>query len=88
MPPLSSEQVMALLDKLATDDVYRALFQNNLGAALAQLPGQPAIPPGVVPGGCLRPVQLASKAAIQASLQVLHDQLMGTNNHIPKLLEA
>jgi putative modified peptide len=88
MPALSSEQTMALLKKLATDDNYRSLFQKDLGGALAQLPGKPAIPAGVESGGCLRPVQLASKAAIEASLEALHDRMVGNDNHIPKLLEA
>ena len=38
--PLSPEQANALLDRLSTDDKYRALFSSDPGAALGQLRGQ------------------------------------------------
>lgn len=79
---------MALLVKLSHDDDFRKLFVNDLGAALGQLPGAPGIPKGVEPGGCLQPVKLASKEALHESIQQLHATMMGSDNHIPKLLEA
>jgi putative modified peptide len=85
---LNSEQVNALLDKLSSDDNYRKTFVNDLGTALAQLPGQPGIPKGVESGGCLMPVQLADKATIARTKQALHDALISSDTHVPKVLEA
>lgn len=85
---LNSEQTLEMLNKLATDDDYRKLFVNDLGAALAQLQGSPAVPKGVAPGTCLMPEKLASKQTIQSTIKKLHNDLMGSDNYIPKILEA
>jgi putative modified peptide len=85
---LTSDQVSALLDKLSTDDDYRKLFVSDLGSALAQLPGRPGIPKGVVVGGCLMPAQLADKQRIIDTRKALQASLSGQDAHVPKVLEA
>ena len=85
---LTGEQVNALLEKLSTDDKFRTLFTDNLGAALKLLPGAPGIPDNVQPGGCLRPVKLADKDVIAKSKQKMYEGMTAMQPHIPKVLEA
>lgn len=84
---LSREQVDALLVLLSSDDEYRDLFQKNLAAALAKLPGAPAVPPGTAAGACLMPAQLASKQQLAASRERLVNDHLAFNTQIPKILE-
>jgi putative modified peptide len=84
---LNPEQIEALLDLLSTNQGYRDLFVNDLGAALAKLPGNPSVPPGLPDDSCLRPTKLASMEAIARTRVLLNrfpDQLQA---FIPKLLE-
>ncbi|MBB5207827.1 NHLP-related RiPP peptide [Chiayiivirga flava] len=86
--PLNLEQMRCLFEKLAEDDDYRALFMADLGAALAQLPGAPAVPAGLVAGGCFRPNNLASKEALRAVRDRVVTIALAGNPMIPKMLEV
>lgn len=86
--PLSPEQANALLDRLSTDDKYRALFSSDPGAALGQLPGAPGLPADCEPGMCLRPTQLADKQAIAEAREKILQGLVAMQPYLPKLLEA
>ena len=81
------EQADALLDKLAGDPAYRALFQQDKAAAFAQLPGSPKPPPGIEPGCCLDPKALASPEKLKASRDALRQNLTSLVNYMPHLLE-
>jgi putative modified peptide len=84
---LTTEQIDAMLGKLASDDTYRTLFTQDLGAALAQLPGAPTVPWMAGPGCCLRPAKLVSKEVIAQTRQTLLQRLDTLEPFIPKLLE-
>ncbi|KFN49572.1 NHLP-related RiPP peptide [Arenimonas composti] len=87
---LSDSLVDKLLDKLATDDDFRAAFQNDPRQALASLGYGPAADAGVQRGAwmCLAVSQLASKDAIAASRDALRAQLLSAKSaHSPILLE-
>lgn len=81
------EQADALLDKLANDPAYRALFQQDKAAAFARLPGSPALPPDLEPGCCLDPEKLASPEKIKATREALSKNLTSLVNYLPHLLE-
>lgn len=85
---LSREQVDALLGRLSSDDEFRKLFQDDLAAALAKLPGSPAVPPGCKPGACLMPTKLASKEALAQARDRLVDDYLAFGTLIPKILES
>lgn len=84
---LTGEQADALLAKLSSDDAYRELFQRDIAAAFAQLPGQPAPPEGLTEGCCLQPLDLASKQQISDARDALRSALTSMVQHIPHLLE-
>jgi putative modified peptide len=84
---LTQEQADALLQKLSTDDDFRALFQKDVGAAFQQLPGKPAAPADLTPGCCLVPKTLASKAKIAATRSALLSTLTSRVEHKVFLLE-
>lgn len=75
---LSDETAAALLDKLASDDDFRALFQKDPRQALAAVGHGPAADPSVKEGlwSCLQVSGLASKDAIRASRDTLRRQLV------------
>ena len=81
------EQADALLDRLANDPEYRALFQQDKVAAFAKLPGSPKPPPDLEPGCCLEPKELASPEKIKATRDALRQNLTSLVNHLPHLLE-
>lgn len=84
---LTREQVDALLTQLSTDKDYHALFQTDLPAALARLPGAPQVPKGTQPGSCLRPQALASMEALAAARERIARDWFSLEAQIPKILE-
>lgn len=74
---ISDETAAALLDKLATDDSFRDLFQRDPRKALAAVGHAPAADASVEDGpwDCLSVDQLASKESIKASRDTLRKQL-------------
>lgn len=85
---LTPEQADALLNKLATDDAFRDLFQNDIGAAFKQLPGQPSPPPDLTPGCCLQPRQLASKEKLSQARDELYKSLTSLVEYKPHFIET
>lgn len=78
---LSEKTVDTLLDKLSSDDEFRAKFQANPRMALAAVGHQPAAKAKDSDQGqwmCLQTTQLASKDAIKASREVLRKQLLSS----------
>lgn len=75
---LSEESAAALLDKLASDDDFRDLFQKDPRKALAAVGHAPAADPSVEDGlwSCMSVSRLASKADISASRDTLRKQLV------------
>ncbi len=75
---LSEDTVDALLDKLATDDGFRALFQKDPRAALAQVGDKASADRAVTEGAwsCLAVGELASKETIKATRDSLRKQLV------------
>lgn len=74
---LSDETAAKLLDKLASDDDFRALFQKDPRQALAQVGHAPAADASVTDGiwNCMTVSKLADKQAIAASRDTLRKQL-------------
>lgn len=74
---LSDETAAKLLDKLATDDDFRDLFQKNPRQALADVGHAPAADASVKEGlwSCLSVSKLADKKDIAASRDTLRRQL-------------
>jgi putative modified peptide len=85
---LTTEQADALLDKLANDAAYRDLFQKDVAAAFALLPGAPLPPPDLEPGCCLEPEKLASPEQILATRDALRKSLTSLVEYKPHLLEG
>lgn len=88
---LSEDTVDALLDKLATDDGYRALFQKDPRAALAQVGHKPSADPAVTEGAwaCMAVGELASKETIKATRDSLRKQLVSAKAaHHPIALDV
>lgn len=75
---LSEDTVDALLDKLSSDDDFRARFQKDPRQALASVGHAAARDAGVEDGAwaCMSVNQLASKEAIKASRDALRTQLL------------
>lgn len=75
---LSEDTVDSLLDKLATDDDFRATFSKDPRAALAAVGHKPSADASVAEGAwmCMGVNQLASKEAIKASRNALRQQLL------------
>ena len=84
---LTAEQADELLRRLSSDESFRKLFQNDPGAAFAQLPGKPALPTDLPEDCCLTPANLASPKTIAASRQALVERLTGKGAHLPHILE-
>ncbi len=83
--PLPADIVDQLLDKLASDDDFRALFSNDPEAALTQLGHKP--PPGSC--DCMTPGKLADKQTIAASRDSMRELLiLGTLSQIPNKLDV
>jgi putative modified peptide len=82
---LSEPIVDRLLDKLCTDDAFRALFADDARAALASLGHSPASDPSIVEGAwwCLKVESLASKEVIRQSRNELRRQF--TMSFLPQL---
>lgn len=74
---LSDETAAKLLDKLASDDDFRDLFQKDPRQALAQVGHAPAADSSVKEGiwTCMSVSHLADKKAIAASRDTLRKQL-------------
>ena len=74
---LSDETAAKLLDKLASDDDFRTLFQKDPRQALAQVGHAPAADASVKEGiwTCMSVSSLADKKAIAASRDTLRKQL-------------
>jgi putative modified peptide len=77
---LSEDTVDSLLDKLATDDDFRATFSKDPRAALAAVGHKPSADASVAEGAwmCMGVNQLASKEAIKASRKALREQLLAS----------
>lgn len=83
MNGLTRAQAAVLVNKLATDDAFRALFSENPAAALLAV-----VAPGVQ-YACFRTNTLASKAVLQKSLDALTDELVACCGSMkPNSLEA
>jgi putative modified peptide len=79
---LSDELADKLLDKLSTDDTFRAHFQSNPRAALASIGFAAAANAGADEHGlwsCCAVPQLASKEAIAASRDELRKQFQAAS---------
>lgn len=88
---VSEDIVDALLDKLATDDGFRALFQKDPRAALAQVGDKASADSSVKEGAwnCMAVGELASKEAIKATRDALRKQLVSAQAaQSPIALEA
>ncbi len=88
---LSEDTVDTLLDKLATDDDFRATFSKDPRTALASIGHEPSADPEVTEGAwmCMGVSQLASKEAIKASRDALRQQLLASKAaHSPISLEV
>lgn len=89
---LSEKTVDTLLDKLSSDDDFRAQFQANPREALAAIGHQPAAKAKDADSGlwsCLQTTQLASKDAIKSSREVLRKQLLASQGaYTPVNLEV
>jgi putative modified peptide len=88
---ISNKLVDVLLDKLSSDNAFRALFETDPRAALASLGDQEA--QSAAPGArgvwtCLAVSQLASKEHIAASRQELRRQLSVDGVFSPFHLES
>jgi putative modified peptide len=81
--PLTPGLVDKLLDKLGSDDQFRADFLKDPEAAMKQL-GAPA---NFKCGGCLKPTQLASKDVIQHTRATIRNALLGVDEHEVQSLE-
>jgi putative modified peptide len=84
---LTPEQADALLHNLSTDEGYRSLFQTDLTAAFAKLPGSPKPPDDISSGCCLEPQKLASMEQIQQARTALQKSLTSLIEYKPHLLE-
>jgi putative modified peptide len=84
----SGEFVDRLLDKLGSDDDFRARFQTDPRAAVESLGHKPA-PEDARDLMCLKCTELASPAQIKASRGELRKQLLsGQASHSPINLEV
>ena len=81
---LTHEQTWKLLEALATDDIFRAQYQEKPAVALANL-GIPAETIVNLHYRCLAPVRIGPKEAFQAALQKLTDEAVQRfgSMHIP-----
>jgi putative modified peptide len=87
----SAETIDALLDKLSTDDQFRALFQRNPRAAFASVGHAEAREGGATEGlwACCQTKELASKEQIRAARDQLRTQLLSEQaSYHPITLEA
>jgi putative modified peptide len=68
----------SLLDKLGTDDAFRACFAADARTALVSLGFAPAADSFIVRGAwtCIQVTELASKEAILASREIIRRQLV------------
>jgi len=88
---LSESTVDALLDKLGSDDEFRALFQKDPRQALAAVGDATSAGKANATGAwmCMGVRQLASKESIQASRDLLRRQLLSAQaGQSPISLEA
>lgn len=92
MPHKISQKVVdALLDKLSSDDAFRAQFQSDPRSALASLGDESAGLMSKDEDGawaCMTVTQLASKEQIKASRAELSKQLSGEALFSPFHLQA
>ena len=84
--PLAGNIVATLLDKLGSDDDFRALFTNNPEAALKKAGASDADAKSCAK--CLKVTKLAGKDAIKAARKELMAQLTGTLDLHPITLNA
>jgi putative modified peptide len=70
--PLPAKVVDQLLDRLSTDDSFRALFERNPEAAFERL----GYPPTAEQLACCKPEKLADKATIQATREEMRERLI------------
>ncbi|MBW8368898.1 MAG: NHLP-related RiPP peptide [Arenimonas sp.] len=88
---LSEDTVDTLLDKLSSDDAFRAQFQKDPRQALASVGHAAAKDTSIDEGAwvCMSVNQLASKEAIKASRDALRTQLLAEKAaHNPISLEV
>jgi putative modified peptide len=82
--PFAPELVDKLLDKLSSDDKFRAVFEQDPESALVEL----GAPKQFNFGPCLRPKKLASKDEIKRTRDLVRNKLLGIGNHEVHCLEA
>ena len=84
--PLPPELVDKLLQKLGSDNKFRATFRRDPEAAMLQL----GAPVGFNTGkwGCLKPRRLASKEAIRTARAIINDARLSLYDQAPECLEA
>jgi len=70
---LSREHSVALLEKLAKDDAFRAGFEKDPDAALRSIGVDEATLASLDAAGCRAPMRLAGKAVFQAELDRYRD---------------
>jgi putative modified peptide len=89
---LSHKTINTLLDKLSSDDDFRALFQKSPREALAKCGHKASLESNDKASGvwaCLQATQLASKEVIAKSREALRTQLLTQAAHFnPISLEA
>ncbi|MEP6484706.1 MAG: NHLP-related RiPP peptide [Rudaea sp.] len=74
---MTPDMVDKLLDKLGTDDSFRAHFSKNPAGALHTLGANADFECG----DCMSPKNLASKEQLQNSRQKFRDALLGASSH-------
>jgi len=81
---LSKAVAAKLLDKLGSDDAFRAQFQKDVVAALKEVGATDAEAKAC--GACLSVSKLADKATIKASGQALTTMLTSAMSNLPHVL--
>jgi putative modified peptide len=82
MAGLDPKVVDELLDKLSSDDGFRALYASDPSAALRSVGHEGEDPP------CMEVKALASKETILQARDELRDTLLGALHNIPHKLEG
>lgn len=84
--PLPPELVDKLLQKLGSDNRFRAAFRRDPTAAMLRLGAPADFKTGT--WGCLRPRRLASKEAIRTARAIIRDAQLTMDDESPQCLEA
>jgi putative modified peptide len=84
--PLAPELVDKLLQKLGTDNKFRAAFRRDPTAAMLRLGAPADFKKGK--WDCIRPRRLASKEAIRTARAIIRDAQLTVLDESPQCLEA